>query len=155
MQELLLATDGSKSSNRAENHILNTYSQNDTKIFIVSVVNISNLVHQFEGGMGYEEQIPAFDREEIIEDIKEETRKITREAAQRFDEKGYEAQQNVVIGDPGQELCDLAKSRDVDVIVMGSRGRGRVGEFLLGSVSQFVVHHASCAVNIVPIGDSA
>jgi nucleotide-binding universal stress UspA family protein len=51
-------------------------------------------------------------------------------------------------GHPGQVLIDL--SRDADLLVVGSRGYGGFKGLLLGSVSTYVVHHARCAVVVIP-----
>ncbi|MEI6509568.1 MAG: universal stress protein [bacterium] len=45
-------------------------------------------------------------------------------------------------------ILELAKKRNYDLIVLGSRGLSRVAGFLLGSVSDAVVHHAHCPVLI-------
>ena len=52
-------------------------------------------------------------------------------------------------GDPARELLRLARDRDFDVIVMGSRGRGRVTAALLGSVSNRVMHDAGVPVIVI------
>ncbi len=48
---------------------------------------------------------------------------------------------------PAPFLVDL--SRDAELLVVGSRGRGSVGSMLLGSVSTYCVHHAECTVVVV------
>lgn len=53
----------------------------------------------------------------------------------------------VVMGQPGQVL--LEESRDAALLVVGSRGHGRVASPLLGSAGQRVVHHAPCPVVVV------
>jgi nucleotide-binding universal stress UspA family protein len=53
------------------------------------------------------------------------------------------------IGDPGQTICRIAGELGVDVIVVGSRGRGAVKRALLGSVSGHVVHNAPCPVLVI------
>lgn len=53
------------------------------------------------------------------------------------------------IGNPGRIVCDLARNYDADLIVMGRRGRSGVMELFLGSVSNYVLHHAPCSVHIV------
>jgi nucleotide-binding universal stress UspA family protein len=56
----------------------------------------------------------------------------------------------VVIGDPGTELCVLAEQGSFDVIVVGSHGSGFLKRVLLGSVSHHVLQHAPCPVLVVP-----
>ncbi|WP_445634060.1 Universal stress protein [Nostoc sp. DSM 114161] len=53
------------------------------------------------------------------------------------------------LGNPGRLICDLARSYDADLVVMGRRGRSGLTEFFLGSVSNYVLHHAPCSVHIV------
>lgn len=55
----------------------------------------------------------------------------------------------VLIGSPNEVLGDL--SRQVSVLVVGSRGEGAVGRTLLGSTSDALVHAASCPVVVVPV----
>jgi nucleotide-binding universal stress UspA family protein len=52
-------------------------------------------------------------------------------------------------GDPAREVLRAAREGEHDLIVMGSRGRGRVTAALLGSVSNHVMHGARVPVMIV------
>ena len=52
-------------------------------------------------------------------------------------------------GDPGENICRIAMDKKANVIVMGTRGLGRIRRTFLGSVSDYVVRHAGCAVTLV------
>ena len=52
-------------------------------------------------------------------------------------------------GDPGHSICESAKNWGADLIVLGRRGRTGFAEAFLGSVSNYVVHHASCSVFVI------
>jgi nucleotide-binding universal stress UspA family protein len=53
------------------------------------------------------------------------------------------------VGSPGRTICDLALSWGADLIIMGRRGRSGLTEIFLGSVSNYVLHHAPCSVHIL------
>ena len=52
-------------------------------------------------------------------------------------------------GDAGPQICHVAETWPADLILMGSRGRRGLKAALLGSVSNYVVHHAPCSVLVV------
>ncbi|MEG3909673.1 universal stress protein [Microcoleus sp. w1-18aA5] len=52
-------------------------------------------------------------------------------------------------GDPGHCICKSAETWGADLIVLGRRGRTGFTEAFLGSVSNYVVHHASCSVLVI------
>jgi nucleotide-binding universal stress UspA family protein len=52
-------------------------------------------------------------------------------------------------GEPGSQICNLATTWGADLIVVGRRGRQGLTEMLLGSVSNYVIHHAHCSVMVV------
>jgi nucleotide-binding universal stress UspA family protein len=55
----------------------------------------------------------------------------------------------LIEGNSAEAIIEVAKTRNSDVIVMGSRGLGRLAGLVLGSTSQKVVSHAPCPVLIV------
>jgi len=56
---------------------------------------------------------------------------------------------NQVSGIPGRTICDLARTWKADLVMVGSHGRRGMSEMLLGSVSNYVMHHAPCSVLVV------
>ncbi|MBD0336097.1 MAG: universal stress protein [Cyanobacteria bacterium Co-bin13] len=52
-------------------------------------------------------------------------------------------------GEPSLVICDLARSWEADLIIVGSHGRSGLSELLMGSVSNYVMHHAPCSVLVV------
>ncbi len=57
-----------------------------------------------------------------------------------------------VVGVPGKAICQVAQQWSADLIVVGNRGRSGLTELLLGSVSNYVMHHAPCSVLVVKLG---
>jgi len=55
----------------------------------------------------------------------------------------------VETGDPAATICLVAGNLDVDVVVVGSHGKGFLSRVLLGSVSEHVTRHAPCPVLVV------
>ena len=61
-----------------------------------------------------------------------------------------EVRQMVEFGAPYKNICDLAASEAVDMIVMSTHGRTGIDHFILGSITEKVVAHAPCPVLVVP-----
>jgi nucleotide-binding universal stress UspA family protein len=65
-------------------------------------------------------------------------------------EAGIKTEFTQTPGRPGDVICEMAKSWGADLIIVGRRGRSGLSEFFLGSVSNYVLHHAPCEVLTVP-----
>jgi len=50
---------------------------------------------------------------------------------------------------PAKAICDYAETHGVDLIVVGSHGRGGMERWLIGSVAERVVRHATSNVYVV------
>ncbi|RAM51900.1 MAG: universal stress protein [Hapalosiphonaceae cyanobacterium JJU2] len=53
------------------------------------------------------------------------------------------------LGSPSRIICETAKTWEADLIIMGRRGISGLSELILGSVSNYVTHHAPCSILIV------
>ncbi len=65
---------------------------------------------------------------------------------------GIQADYQQVAGIAGKTICQVAQQWEADLIMVGNRGRVGFREFVLGSVSNYVMHHAPCSVLIVKSG---
>jgi len=84
-----------------------------------------------------------------FEDPTHDTREAQRQledARRILAEDGVEAEYVTAVGNPAAEIIAAAEERDVDLIVVGHRGRSAISRFIEGSVSDRVVRHASCDV---------
>ena len=80
---------------------------------------------------------------------KGEAESILEKAVQAVGEVPCEVHTGIIEGSPAESIIEVANTRKSDLIVMGSRGLGRLAGLVLGSTSQKVVAHAPCPVLIV------
>ena len=52
-------------------------------------------------------------------------------------------------GRPGPAICKVAEMQNIDLVVVGNRDRSNLKELVLGSVSNYLVHHAPCSVTVI------
>jgi nucleotide-binding universal stress UspA family protein len=74
---------------------------------------------------------------------------VLKDAANALAQVLHPVERVVVEGDPARQIVATARSRDVDLVVLGARGLGAIGRLLLGSVSETVLHHVDRPVMIV------
>lgn len=74
---------------------------------------------------------------------------VLQEALQAVGDIPGELKTEVLEGPPAEAILHVEQTRHNDLIIMGTRGRGRLTGLLLGSQSQKVVAHAHCPVLLV------
>ena len=88
-----------------------------------------------------------------VEEIHERWEKIIEHAffvvRKLAAEKDINLETVVVEGEPASVIVDLARVNDIDLLVIGSTGKGAVKRAFLGSVSAEVVENAGCGVYVV------
>lgn len=72
--------------------------------------------------------------------------------AHRAQAAGVNTEFSQALGPPGRALCEQAKACKADLVTVGSHRRTGLSEMRLGSVSNYVMHHAACSVLIVHAG---
>ena len=97
---------------------------------------------------------PQAARDSLAEKFHREHRQI-QEIAKRLRKEGLEATALLVHGPTVEVILKEASDLDVDMIVVGSHGRGAVFHLIMGSVSEGILHKSRCPVLIVPTRKSA
>lgn len=87
--------------------------------------------------------------QEAINARLDESKKILQKAQAAVGTIPGEIETEHLEGSPAEAIIGVAKTRGSDVIVMGSRGLGKLAGLVIGSTSQKVVSHAPCPVLIV------
>jgi nucleotide-binding universal stress UspA family protein len=82
-------------------------------------------------------------------ELREAGKAMVEECANKLARAGYIVEQSPKLGNPADEILNIAEERKADLIVTGAKGLGAIGRFLLGSVSTRVVQHATCSVLVV------
>jgi len=145
----LIATDGTEASLAAA-RLAPTLLPDDTKYVVASIVPLPEEAGSDAGGMEGPLLDPATADEqdrEIIEHARDSV-SLTAQAL-----APHPVDERVVRGEAGSSVVELADELSVDLIVVASTGRGAISRALLGSVSDHVVHHASCPVLVVPFAE--
>ena len=88
--------------------------------------------------------------EDVLRENRREAKEMLEQQAKRIEESGGTVKEtHLREGRADEEIVELAEEIGAGLIVMGSRGHGRLRRALLGSVSDAVVRHAHCPVTIV------
>ena len=142
--KILLALDGSPCSDAAVNEVARRPWPEDTSVRVVTVLEppITPTPETWA--------LPASYYEEIELGLRKQGQNIIASALPKLQaNKALSLSSIIVLGSPRPEILDEAETWGADLIVVGSHGYSALKRFLLGSVSQAVVSHAKCSVEVV------
>ena len=142
LKRVLLAVDGSEGSLRAVRQLVSLRRELHTpQAMEVRLLNVQRPVTG---------DVSSFvDGKTLDEYYRENAEKALAPARQQLAQAGVPHQDEHRIGDPGLTIAEEARTRDCDMIVMGTRGMGGHAGALLGSVAQGAVSHATVPVLLV------
>lgn len=139
-EKILLPFDGSVHSINATRYALNL-----AKLFGAHVTILN--CYEWRSNIS---EIP----ESLVEDLKANNKRDAEELLQKaagiFENQGVDYKLETIIGPPGYVLANLAKSKEYDLIIMGSHGHSDVAGLFLGSVTHKVLNTIYCPVLVVP-----
>jgi nucleotide-binding universal stress UspA family protein len=138
---ILLATDGSEEAQLAATTAADLAQKTNSELHVVTVGPDYPLYALPEHPAGFED---------VLRENRREAKEMLEQQAKRIEEAGGTVNEtHLREGRAEEEIVILAEQVDAGLIVMGSRGQGRLRRALLGSVSDAVVRHAHCPVTIV------
>ncbi len=138
IKKILFPTDFSDNSNYAFDYALDLSRKFGARLYILHVI------HELIDTTGY--YIPNISLDQLQGDLvkgaEEMMGKFIKEKTGDFSD--YETMN--IIGLPHLEVLNIAKDKDIDMIVMGTHGRSGIDRVLFGSVAEKVVKKAPCPV---------
>ena len=140
-KNILVPYDGSIHANYAFNKAVEIAKQHDSNLKVVACLDIANL-----GGWYIDKR--------INKDIMKKAKNLTKKLFSKLDDTAKKRSMHVDFkiiesNNTVKSLTSFAKSKNIDLIVMGSSGRGKFDKVLLGSVSNGVMQKAKCPVLII------
>jgi nucleotide-binding universal stress UspA family protein len=139
IQKILIPTDGSDHSNRAAEYGIGIAKVHDAQIIVVYVVD-EIVIEQFSNST---------ERKAIETDLRKDGERFTNYTLRLADKTDVKATSMLVKGRPYEQIVDIAKRLDIDLIVMGTYGRRGSERILLGSVAERVIEYSPCPVLVI------
>jgi nucleotide-binding universal stress UspA family protein len=136
MTKILMATDGSEHAAKIIDETISLARAFDANVSVLSVAEVPAHIAL---------DMAALYRERIEKEVRETLDKTKK----HFAEKGLTVEAIFKSGHPSTVICAVAEEGSFDIIVIGSRGLGKIKELILGSVSNRVAHCAKASVYIV------
>jgi nucleotide-binding universal stress UspA family protein len=135
--KILVAVDFSDFSKRAVREVARRPWPRGTQMRLLSVVEPLD----FAASQIF---VPDF-----LETMTDAVKRAMEPLAAELKQRGRDVTTVVVPGYPRIDIAVQARQFSADLIIMGSRGLGAIGRFLLGSVARAVIRNAPCSVEVV------
>lgn len=141
VKKILVAVDGSKPSVEACHFAMDLAKQTQSELTFLFVIETPQVIP-----VGPLSGYVTTSQARSDEDVAKAEAIVEQIAKER---PGLAIGTRVEMGEPVDTICEVAKSLGVELLVVGARGHNAAQRFLLGSVSDRVVHHAPCPVLVV------
>ncbi|ARS90400.1 universal stress protein [Natrarchaeobaculum aegyptiacum] len=145
---ILVPTDGSTVAETAVEHAVDLAQQYDADVHALYVVDLDAM----DVAVGTE-QIDRFKQGDLsdLPELEERARIATGSVAEKAEAAGLEVTESIVAGNPRKRIATYGDENDIDLIVMGSAGRGGVRRVLLGSVAERTLRSTTIPVLVVDV----
>jgi nucleotide-binding universal stress UspA family protein len=138
MRKILVGVDGSPESRKAAEQSADLASAIGAEIVVAYVVNLP---------VPLTPDAPYVEQWDVAE--REHARELLEEIGAGFVKRGIPVQTVTLSGSPADTLANMASQPDIDLVVVGHRGRGAISRVLLGSVADRLVQISPKPVLIV------
>jgi nucleotide-binding universal stress UspA family protein len=139
-RQILIATDGSETANEAADFAIEMFGCSGAKVYAVYIVDTTPYRSVSLDKIWSKETLDEFER------AGHEATSYIENAGKTA---GVEVETRVLKGHPAEKIVTFAEDNNIDMIVVGSLGKGGYEKVLLGSVSEKVVRHAKVPVMVV------
>ncbi len=136
IRKLLIAYDGSEQAKRAFDVGIEIAARFSAEVFVISVARPPEPADDVE-------------TEAILESANQYYEQHFAELKEAAASVGITPHFEILVGHPAEQIVHYANEKEVDMIVMGHRGKSLIQQWLLGSVSKRVLSYAHCTVTIV------
>lgn len=144
-QKILIATDGSKCSQKAVFQGMELAKLIGAKVYALYVLDKNAYIPP-----ALETPIHLGSKWDVMEEtLRQEGDNAIQYANDIAEEKGIDYEGVVIEGNPADTILEFAEQKKVNMIVMGTLGKGGLERFLLGSVTDKVVRHSKISVLVV------
>ena len=145
MKKMLIAYDGSEASKKAVDMAIKC-SHKEDELTLLTVIPAELVESSFTKML-----LPTIDLSSIVKSgsFKDKAAESLSKIVKEIEYNVEKVNIAVETGDPADEILLGAKKHEADLIVLGYKGFGKEGRFLLGSVTDKVVRHASVSVLVV------
>ncbi|MCK4902294.1 MAG: universal stress protein [Thermoplasmatales archaeon] len=145
MKKMLVAYDGSDASKKAIEMVIKCSNKED-EITLLTVVPAELAESSFTKML-----LPTIDLSEMVKSgsFKQKAMESLSKIVKEIEYNVSKVEVIVEAGDPADEILITAKKQEANIIILGYKGYGKEGRFLLGSVTDKVVRHASISVLVV------
>jgi len=149
LSKILVPLDGSPTSMEAADYAIMLSTLHHAQIVLLHVLNVA----EYYSSLQFFEVKQPIESKEIIEEAKKEANKWFNRVKKKMDEKlgkQIELETFIIISQSTvKSILDFAEEKNVDLIVVGTRGRSGIKKLLLGSTASGIVTYSSCPVIVV------
>ena len=152
INKILVAVDYSETSKSVFNSALSLAKTTGAELMIMHILGEDEPNYPVIPSYTYYPVLDNYDYnlyQKKYEDYKQEGIKFLQQRNKEAKAAGIKSEFIQLAGNPGREICKLATTWSADIILVGSRGLKGLKEMFLGSVSNYVTHHAPCSVLII------